>query len=202
MVKNLYKQSIEELENLIKTNSKDAHYAKKLIVEYKQKIKESLHEPTLIHVPLNDIEKEKKGKTFSISKCSNGSIVYHVYGGYSLVIEPRMQSVYSYLSWYLNIDENSLGKEEKELLDCEMSAFAYIVASPIFACTDPKFRFEVATKIVNELQNITDKYMNDDVVLQEEDHDANNDFERSMSSAESIINILNEASEQLKNEEV
>jgi hypothetical protein len=157
------KERLKELTNLIKTNSKDAHYAENLLNDYKHVITEILHKPSYASVYLEDVEKKKTGKTYEMAVCKDGTAVYKVYGGYTVVVEPRLQSLAGLIEEYINVNEDELTEEERENLDLDLSAFAYIMSAPIFACSDFGFKYEIASLIVQRMQELYEDSMSQEL---------------------------------------
>ena len=194
MNKEELKKKFEEVKNNIVANSKDAHFAKKLLVEYNTLAGQIAHEPTIVHVPIKDIEKEYNGDTFSMSICKDGTAVYHIYGGLTVVARANNVNLVGTISEYIDASKREMNKDEVEMLELDMSAFAYIMSLPMFAFGDMEFKYKLATMIVEYLNTTHEKAM--DAELKDEtieDTEKNIEFENAMKAIEDIKDTLNES---------
>lgn len=194
MEKKEIKKKISELENMLTSNSKDAHWCKTALYEYKSLIGQLKHEPTLIHIPLSDVAKQIQGETYSMTLCNDGTAVYHTFGGYTLVANHSL-GLAECIAEYVNNQTETLSDEEKELFELDLSAFAYVMNAPLLCATDMDLKYDVATKVVQFLKSKTEEIMNADLKEETQDDIERNELFKNASVA------LEEIKDELKKEE-
>lgn len=150
------KQKLEETKSKIKTNSKDAHFADTLITELlgiDAKLKKSDMENSVI---LGDVEKEYDGGNFKITAFRDGSIMYHTTGGYTLIGDYRLVGLNTVLRDFIDkMSDTSWGNTvNRENIELDLSANTYILNIPMFAFSDAQLKFELATKVIEYLNNL------------------------------------------------
>lgn len=165
MDKKVLKERLDEIIKQIKTNSKDAHFADKLIGDLLSVKGQMGVEP--IALDCGKEEDEWRGKTFRITLTNKG-VLYHEYGGYSVFVTPNNVALYEVLSdLVINKDEYArLEGESKENFECLLSIITYNVSLPRIAFMDSDFPQEIAIKTVGFLRKMYDDLMNKE--LQEE----------------------------------
>lgn len=187
MEKELLKSKLNELKTKIKTNSKDAHFAETLLDELLS-IKGQIDvEPTLVHVPLADVDRELDGETFKMAVLKNGDAVYHVRGGYTLIADgSRMFALAQTIKDYVDSKDllGELSDEEREMYELDMSASTYILNLPMYAFTDQEFKYDIATMCIKWLRESYDKALEEP--LQEEDKELDDSFEDAAIALEDI----------------
>lgn len=161
MDKQVLKERFEEVKNNILANSKDAHWAKNAIDELVSLKGQLDHEPTIVYLPLKDVEKTFKGETFEMSIMKDGTAVYHTYGGYTVVANPNLTSLAGIIEEYVDSQSYKLDDEEKEALELDLSAFGYIMSLPTFAFSDMAFKYDIAGNIVEFLREKTEELLNE-----------------------------------------
>jgi hypothetical protein len=154
MDKTELKNKLEEVKNLIITNSKDSHWAKNAIDELLSLKGQLDHEPTIMHLPIKNIEKSLSSDTFEMHVMKDGTAVYHVYGGLTITAAPNLQSLNGTITEYVNSQEyvTTMNEEDKEAFDLDLSAFGYIMSLPMLAFSDPEFKYNIASTIVQYLR--------------------------------------------------
>lgn len=187
MEKELLKSKLNELKTKIKTNSKDAHFAETLLDELLS-IKGQIDvEPTLVHVPLSDVDRELDGETFTMAVLKNGDAVYHVRGGYTLIADgSRMFALAQTIKDYVDSKDllGELTDEEREMYELDMSASTYVLNLPMYAFTDQDFKYDIATMCIKWLRESYDKALEEP--LQEEDKELDDSFEDAAIALEDI----------------
>lgn len=179
MDKNVLKERLDEVKNNLITNSKDAHWAKNAIDELLSLKGQLEHEPTLVYLPVKDVENKLEGGTFEMSIMKDGTAVYHTYGGLTVVAKPNLTSLAGTIAEYVGSQEYvaTLNEEEKELFDLDLSAFGYIMSLPMFAFSNKEFTYSIASNIVEFLRKSADELLNEDLHEEtEEDIDMNERF--------------------------
>ena len=81
---------MEETKAKLKANSKDAHFADGLIDELSSIIGQLKHEPTIAHYPVSEVKATHDGKHYEMHLMTDGTIVYHAFGGITVAISPNM----------------------------------------------------------------------------------------------------------------
>lgn len=187
MEKELLKSKLNELKTKIKTNSKDAHFAETLLDELLSVKGQIDVEPTLVHVPLSDVDRELDGETFTMAVLKNGDAVYHVRGGYTLIADgSRMFALAQTIKDYVDSKDllGELSDEEREMYELDMSASTYILNLPMYAFTDQDFKYDIATMCIKWLRESYDKALEEP--LQEEDKELDDSFEDAAIALEDI----------------
>jgi hypothetical protein len=159
------RDELKSLINQIKTNSKDVHFADKLIADLLSVKGQLMIEPTELDCGTKTDEWE--GETYRVTLTNRGAL-YHEKGGYSIFVTPSMKSLYDTLAdIVINKDKYAaLEGEERESYETALSAVAYCLALPKFVFTDGDFTYKVATMVVEFIKNEYDRLMNEE--LQEE----------------------------------
>lgn len=154
--KNILKQKLEETKAKIKSNSKDAHFADALIAELlgvDAKLKKADMGNSVI---LGDIEKEYDGGNFKITAFCDGSVMYHTTGGYTVIGDYRLVGLNAVLRDFIDkmSDTSWANTESRENTELDLSANTYILNVPMFAFSDAQLKFELATKVIEYLNNL------------------------------------------------
>lgn len=187
MDKKELKGKLDEVVAKIKVNSKDKHYADALVKELLS-VKGQLDiEPTLIHLPVDDVVKKMESETFRIALLKSGEVVYHLKGGMDIVVQPKANSLYTFLSNMIELQEelDNFTEEERKLLLDDITASTYVLNIPFIAFGDLDFKYKLAEVVVNYLVSLQDEYLND-VELQDETPDKNSIFEEAVMAFEEI----------------
>lgn len=177
--KNALKKRFNEVKNNLLANSKDAHWAKNAIDELVSLKGQLDHEPTIVYLPVQDIEKQLKGDTYEINIMKDGTAVYHTYGGYTVVAKPNLTSLVGTIEEYIDSKDyvKTLSDEDIENLNLSMSAFSYIMSLPTFAFSDLAFTYDIAGSIVAFLREKSEALLNEELhASTEEDEEKNRLF--------------------------
>ena len=188
MDKKELKGKLDEVVAKIKVNSKDKHYADTLVKELLS-VKGQLDiEPTLIHLPVDDVVKKMESETFRIALLKSGEAVYHLKGGMDIVVQPKANSLYTFLSNVIELQDelDNLTEEERNLLLDDITASTHVLNIPFIAFGDLDFKYKLAEVVVNYLVSLQDEYLND-VELQDETPDKNSIFEEAVMAFEEIV---------------
>ncbi len=187
--KKVLKERFNEVKNQILANSKDSHWAKNAIDELVSLKGQIDHEPTIVYLPTKDVEKQFKGETYEMSIMKDGTVVYHTYGGYTVVAKPNLTSLAGTIEEYVNSQDYvlELNDEEKENLQLSLSAFSYIMSLPTFAFSDLGFTYDIAGKIVSFLREKSEILLNEELNSEtEEDILANEQFRTASEAIQAI----------------
>jgi hypothetical protein len=193
MDKETLKSKLDEVKAKIKINSKDAHFADKLIDELLSLKGQLGIEPTLVHIPVDDVVKSLKGETFEMSVTKHGDAIYHVYGGYTIIADgTRMRSLAGSIADYVVNQElvKDLDEKEREAYDLDLSATAYVLNIPMLAFSDADLKYDLASKIVTWLRETYEKAM--EQPLQEETREQDVAFENAAKAIEDVKKSVKE----------
>ena len=159
MDKKVLKERLDELVKQIKVNSKDAHFANKLIGDLLSVKGQMGVEP--IALDCGKEEDEWRGETFRITLTDKG-VLYHEYGGYSVFVTPNNVALYDVLAdLVINKDEYATFEgESKENFESLLSIIAYNVSLPRIAFLDKDFPQEIAIKTIEFLRKMYEDLMN------------------------------------------
>lgn len=178
---------LQEIVNILKTNSKDIKLTEKLLADYKFAIAESLHEPAYVDIKKRNVVKKKSGSTYEMAICEDGTAVYKVYGGYTVVVQPKLQALAGLIEEYIDVDDSELSDIDKETLETDLSAFAYVMSAPIFACSDFGLKYDLASMIVKKMQEVYDEAMQQELKEDtKEDSLKNAEFEDAILGVEEV----------------
>lgn len=160
MKRETIEKKLKECKEQLKANSKDAHFASNLIdrmLSYKGQLGV---EPIAFDCGTLLEGQEFKGETFEIVKTSKG-IVYKMYGGYVIFVQPNNKALYETLCDYIDHKEEyeKLEGELKEQFDLQLSAVAYVLNAPLFAFASPELTYGLATMIIDHLRKTFDSLM-------------------------------------------
>lgn len=159
MDKKILKERLDDLVKQIKVNSKDAHFADKLIGDLLSVKGQMGVEP--IALDCGKEVDEWRGETFRITLTDKG-VLYHEYGGYSVFVTPNNIALYDVLADLVeNKDEYAeLDGEKKENFESLLAIIAYNVSLPRIAFMDKDFPQEIAIKTIEFLRNMYEGLMN------------------------------------------
>jgi hypothetical protein len=186
-------KKLNDVKKKIKANSKDAHFAEALIDEALSLKGQLGIEPTIVHIPTEDVVRTLKGDTFEMSVTKHGDAIYHVYGGYTLIADgQRMRSLANTIADYIINQDlvKDLDDKEKELYDLDLSATAYVLNIPMIAFSDADLKYDLASKIVTWLRETYEKAM--EQPLQEETRERDAAFENAAKAIEDVKKSVKE----------
>lgn len=183
------KKRLEETKAKIKSNSKDAHFADALISDLLSLKGQLEHEPTLVHIAIDDIADSFDGEHFEMAVTKDGTAIYRTRGGYTLIADPRIVGLNATIQGFIAISKPGapIPDDEKELLDLELNANAHVLNIPMIAFGDSAFKFDLATMVVKYLRETYENAIN--APLQEEDKEADRVYEEGVKAS---INISDE----------
>lgn len=192
------KKKLTEIKVRIKDNSVDSHLAGKLITDLLSVKGQIEHEPTLVHIPLSDIDDKLEGKTFGIYALKSGDVAYHLKGGYTIVAGNNYLGLNEALRGYIanqHLVENELSDEDKELYDNDLWASCQLLNLPTIAFSNLEFKYKMVNHIIEHLEELQ-KQLLDEMELQDETPEQNKAFEDATIALEDIkSDIENEYNE-------
>ena len=177
---------IETVINQIKTNSKDAKFADKLIDKLMSLKGQYDIEPTRLFVPEKDVIKEYDNDNLRIVKCKD-CIIWQHKGGFTFVVKPTMRALYEYIDGMLAMKDNyeSLSDDLRQLYEASYFGMSLILQAPMFAVVDDELFVDLATFIGEGVKKVSDKLLNQP--LQEETPIENAEFETKMEVANELL---------------
>ena len=183
------KQVLSEIENIInqiKTNSKDAKFADKLIDKLLSLKGQYDVEPTRLYVPEKNVIKEYDNDNLRIVKCKD-CIIWQHKGGFTFIVKPTMRALYEYIDGMLAMKDNyeSLSDDLRQLYEASYFGMSLILQAPMFAVADDEFFVELATFVGDGAKKVYDKLLNQP--LQEETPIENAEFETKMEVANELL---------------
>lgn len=189
MDKKILKERLDDLVNQIKTNSKDAHFANKLVEDLLSVKGQMMIEPT--ELDCGKKVDEYVGETFRITLTDKG-VLYHEYGGYNIFVTPNNTSLYETLEDLVVNREMYESSEEIDTKDLEliMSAMSYCLIVPKIAFEDDELMFGIASMVIDHIKRKFDDLMSKD--LQEETIAEDEEFKNATLALEDIKASLNE----------
>lgn len=182
---------LDELKSLIKTNSKDAHFADKLLVELLTVKGQIDHEPTLVHIPQNSVASKFESDTFTMAVTDDGTAIYKVYGGYTIVVDGVNLALRSAIAQYADFDAFAadLSEEEQEILKTDIEASAHVLNIPMIAFADVKFKYKLAKDVIKYLVKLQNKHI-DKAELQPADVKKDAAFREGIEGMETLMDIV------------
>lgn len=174
------KQKLEETKAKLKANSKDAHFADALISDLLSIKGQLSHEPTLVHIPLDDIVDSFSGNYFEMATTKDGTSIYKTNGGYTIIADFRLNALNGAIKNFIDAHKNiqNLSESESEVVLLDMDANAHVLNIPMIAFSDQELKFELASMIVKHLVKLQEEANNSD--LQDETYAQDKLFEDSI----------------------
>lgn len=191
--KNTLKQRLEETKAMIKSNSKDAHFAESLIDELIKLSNARNNDNFFPMLTEENIVSTYDGGSYVINIFRDGTAMYHTYGGYTVVADYRIESLNSYLKMYVDRMNNleNLSDDEREIFELDVTSSTYTINIPMIAFTDAALKLELATRAVEYINSVYDSAINSD--LPEDDMELNRDFYNSVIADKSAGEAINES---------
>lgn len=196
-------KKIEALKITLKTNSNDANATEKAIDELLSLKGQSMIEPTLLHIPTSDIKDSLNGETFILYKTKQG-LLYHQKNGFNLHIplNGMVNGLYEHAMWLIeNKDKvNTFDEGMKQYYHTTLIELAYTFQL-LFGMwiTDVDF-MAYRMKTIDSYIDLLERKIKEqsEKPLQEDNHEENAEFERTMMAIE---NLKEEVKEELKKED-
>ena len=169
----------------IKMNSKDVHFADKLITDLLSLQKQKDQQPMYLCVPESEVVKTYDFGSFSISNCKGG-ILFHTKGGYNVYTTPRVKVLYEHLELLLSMKENydTLTEDGRKSYDNLFLMLNAILMAPIMAPITAQGLIDTANAIVEifdrEAKTLANQPLLDDDAL------ANAEFDNMISATEEL----------------
>lgn len=197
------RKKIDEVKNLIKGNSKNAHHAEKLIDELLSLDREKRHEATLVHIPMDNVSKTFKGDTFELCYTKQGEAVYRTFGGYTIICSSMFNALNATIENaidYLNGEiQEELTDEQKQLIEDDITATSWVLNIPLHACSDLEFKYDLTSKFIEFISKLQEKSNTDEP--QEETYEQDAQFKDAMIGMENVKEIIGEEVEKIKSKE-
>ncbi len=151
MEKNELKERLDTLVGQIKTNSKDAHFAEKLIDELLLTKGQLSREP--VEFDCGTKIDEYAGNAFHIVRTSRG-ILYHEYGGYNVFIEANGTALFDALNYIIDNQKDFESEDEtvRETFNAFVLTVGYCMSVPKIALADADFTNEVVCMVIDYMK--------------------------------------------------
>ena len=190
---------IGEVINLIKANSKDAHFAQTLIDELMTLRKEDvLNGQSLMDIKMSDIVKRHDGDMWGMFYTRNGDAIFKTKGGYTIVCSSMFNALNTTIKDtidYLNGEiDGELTDEEKDLMENDVIMTTWCMNLPLHACADISFKYDLTKMFMDYIERQT--AMSSE--LRKEDVDADKDFEKTIKALKDTTEIIGEEADKLK----
>ena len=187
MEKKEIKAKIDDIKAQIKANSKDAHFAEKLIGDLLSLKGQYEHQPTMVNVAMDDIIGTLEGNTFTIYKTKTGDTGFHLKAGYDIVVRPTVESLNKSLAEFVDYQKemDSPSEEEREWYEQDLIATQFCLTIPMYAFADMDFKFKVANMFADYMLKVQTDLL-DNVELQEETPEENKRFEEATKGLEEL----------------
>lgn len=191
MEKKEIKAKIDDIKAQIKVNSKDAHFAEKLIGDLLSLKGQYEHQPTMVNVAMDDIIGTLEGNTFTIYKTKSGDTGFHLKAGYDIVVRPTVESLNKSLAAFVDYQKemDSLSEKEREWYEQDLIATQFCLTIPMYAFADMDFKRKVANMFADYMLKVQTDLL-DNVELQEETPEENKRFEEATKGLEEIKSQL------------
>lgn len=191
MNKKEIKAKIDDIKAQIKANSKDAHFAEKLIGDLLSLKGQYEHQPTMVNVAMDDIIGTLEGNTFTIYKTKSGDTGFHLKAGYDIVVRPTVESLNKSLASFVDYqnDIEKLSEEEQEYYKSDLVATQFCLTIPMYAFADLDFKYKIANMFADYMLKAQTDLL-DNVELQEETPEENKRFEEATKGLEEIKSQL------------
>lgn len=191
MDKKEIKAKIDDIKAQIKANSKDAHFAEKLIGDLLSLKGQYEHQPTMVNVAMDDIIGTLEGNTFTIYKTKSGDTGFHLKAGYDIVVRPTVESLNKSLASFVDYqkDIEKLSEEEQEYYKSDLVATQFCLTIPMYAFADLDFKYKIANMFADYMLKAQTDLL-DNVVLQDETPEENKRFEEAAKGLEEIKSQL------------
>lgn len=168
-------KEVKDIIKLIKANSKDVHYAEKLIKEL-----QAVTEPTLLHLPTSEVLDKIEGETFTLYSTAQG-ILYHQVNGFDILLPYNASTgnIIARLKWLIDNKEeiNNASEDEKKYYLASMldvaSTFQFIVGLWIPDKKMEDFRINTVVAYMEILDNILKESTSE---LQQQDPEKDGEF--------------------------
>lgn len=192
MEKKDLKKQIEETKVQLKAISNDAHHCEVLIDKLMSLKGQTMLEPTMIHIPLKDVESSIEGDTFTLNKVKQG-IVYHQKNGFDLFIpyNGMTSGLFEQITWLID-NKDTIDEEQdqtiKDFYKYSMLEIAYTFQL-IFGLWMNDIEFmELRSECISKYIDLITKKLKEweESPLQEENHEENAEFEKTVIALETL----------------
>ncbi len=141
--------------------------------------------PAHFRIDENEVDATFDCGAFTLSR-AGGYMHYHAKGGLHTFVKPSFEAMYGTLSQVLDLLVANEDKDNQALSDIA-DAVSSIIISPTLLFTDDDLLSDFFEMLLNHVKKLTEQSEKEP---QPQDFDANNDFEKTVKSAEELLETL------------
>ena len=132
--------------------------------------------PSIYGIPTSEIMKEYDFGSVEFIK-TKGHIIYHMRGGMTIIVTPRMKALYEYLDFMLSLKDkyDTLDDEGKNAYNMLFLGITTAFNLPTYIVSDDNFMSDIVVYILNRLDALLRDKMKEP--LKEEEYEKNAAYE-------------------------
>ena len=181
MKKEKQQSALEKLKSQIISNSKDAHFAEKLIADILREQKFQDERNKLLDIPLSEIKAERDFGACKVYRTIRG-YAFEAKGGMITFVEHRMARTCAMFNSLFALCDEAEKIEDKEsdtykAYEAFNTAFQYIMQTPLFASLDEQSMFKIATSILQVFNEFAEANYTNAEVHEETEQDIKDNAE-------------------------
>ena len=187
-----FKKEINEVKAQIKAISNDAHHCDVLISKLLSLKGQSMVEPTMLHIPMKDVESSIEGETFTLNKVKQG-VVYHQKNGFDLFIpyNGMTSGLFEQISWLIDNKDTIDDEQDQDIKDFyhySMLEVTYTFQLLFGLWMNDEDFMLLRSECINKYIDLVAKKLKEweEAPLQEETHEENAEFEKTMQALETL----------------
>lgn len=187
-----FKKEINEVKAQIKAISNDAHHCDVLISKLLSLKGQSMIEPTMLHIPMKDVESSIEGETFTLNKVKQG-VVYHQKNGFDLFIpyNGMTSGLFEQITWLIDNKDTIDDEQDQDIKDFyhySMLEVTYTFQLLFGLWMNDEDFMLLRSECIDKYINLVTKKLKEreEAPLQEETHEENAEFEKTMQALETL----------------
>lgn len=182
------KDKIKEIKNRIISNSKDAEWANKMLLELVSLQKQEDVEPVELIVPTKEVRETLDFGAVKIMRTIRGYLV-QCKGGMATFVELRMSAVCAMINTLFELHGKERNEEDENIYEAFREAVLYIFQAPIFASLSDELLFGIATDILRRFKEYSEPKQEIPHEETEEDIKENIEVENTAKAIEQMVNV-------------
>lgn len=189
-LKSKLSEKIAQLKNICS----DAVFADRLIDDLLSLKGQLSIEPTLVHIPLDNVIAEYDFEHFKIIKTLNGYVFKMT--GYEQIIRPTCRTLYGQIDFLMETKDkyDTLSLKQKDMYDTFFQATTTILMNPAICFTDDDYWFDVVTYITKRQNELFEKLL--DTPFQPEDAERDDKFMEEVAELEDFKDAITKSIEE------